>query len=137
MRTGALLSTEMRNDGGSPKSNYKVSLTNQPFIRLSQLNASEQNRLDFPAIFILCLVCVSLPEEGDAASSSSSPSSSSSSSTYTMAALFDKTPPVTSLPRSNDMTDGVVMVIKPRQQHSEMLFRLFFKMHVGGFLCIA
>lgn len=27
MRTGALLSTEMRNDGGSPKSNYEVGLT--------------------------------------------------------------------------------------------------------------
>ena len=54
-----------------------------------------------------------------------------------MAALFDATPPMIPLPRSNDVTAGVVMVIKPRQQHFEMLFGLFFKMHVGGFLCIA
>lgn len=79
MRTGALLSTEMRNDGGSPKSNYKVSLTNQPFTGLSQLNAFEEKSLDFPPPFILCLSCVLLPQEGDARSASSSSSSTSSS----------------------------------------------------------
>ena len=65
MRTGALLSTEMRNDGGSPKSNYKVSLTNQPFICLSLLNASEEKRRNFPVIFILSLSCILLPQKGD------------------------------------------------------------------------
>lgn len=60
---GALLSTEMRNDGGSPKSNYKVGLTNQPYICLSQLNTSEEARQIFPVIFILCLLCVLLPQK--------------------------------------------------------------------------
>lgn len=75
MRTGALLSTEMRNDGGSPKSNYKVSLTNQPFAGLSQLHAFEEKSLDFPPRFVLCLSCVLLPQEGDAWFASSTYSS--------------------------------------------------------------
>lgn len=133
MRTGALLSTEMRNDGGSPKSNYKVSLTNQPFICLSQRNASEESLLDFPVFFILRISCVLLPQEGDG---------------WFVLCLFllhlhngralrCNSPSDFLFPRSNDVTNWVVMVIKLQQQDFKMLLDLFFKMHVGGCLRIA
>ena len=117
MRTGALLSTEMRNDDGSPKSNYKVGLTNQPFIRLSQLNASEEKNPNFSLSFM----CSASSEKKVTVGLSCA--SSSSSTTYTLAALFDAPPTVTFSPRSNKITSGLSWLL----QHCEMLFDLFFK----------
>ncbi len=135
MRTGALLSTEMRNDGGSLKSNYKVSLTNQPVICLSQLNASEEKSLNFTVIFCLYILCVLLPPKGDGwfvlclllflllhlhLHSSRSLRCNSPSDFF--------------FPRSNDMTNGLSWLLNC--SNFEMLCDLFFKVHVGGCLCI-